>query len=62
MTKGLKFLLYLNGKLFDFKKTSFQILWIFICNKCTFVRLWSKISTFGLANLNRYNTGKTAVI
>ena len=36
---GSKFLC-LNGKFFDFKKTS---LWIFSCNKCILVRLWVKL-------------------
>ena len=36
MTLGLKFILCLNGKLFDLKKIS-------SCNKCILVRLWANV-------------------
>ena len=39
MTLGLKFLLCINGKNFDFKKNSIQILSIFSCNKCVVMKL-----------------------
>ena len=44
MTLGLKFLLWLNGKLFDFKKTSFRYCgFSVIYIKCILVRLWVKV-------------------
>ena len=43
MTLGSKFLLWLNGKLFDFKKNLIQILWIFSYTKFILVRLGVKV-------------------
>ena len=36
-------LMPINGKFFDFKKNSMQILWIVSCHKCIFARLWVKV-------------------
>ena len=40
ITLGLRFLLCLNEKLFDFFKKYIQILWILNCTRCILVRLW----------------------
>ena len=40
---GLKFLLCLNGKCFNFKDKPIQILWTFNCNYKIILRPWLKM-------------------